>query len=68
MRELTTYDLEAELLPARELMGCAPKAAHGQPSFSYTSVYNQGSGDGNGNGGFIVVGNGTLDGNNVYVL
>ena len=65
MRELTTHELNAELLPARELMGCWAKG-HGS-SFSYTSVYNQGSGDGNGNHGFIDALNGSGDGNNVFI-
>lgn len=66
MRQLTTNDLHAELLPARELMGCAPRG-HSSSSFSYTSVYNQGSGDGNGNHGFIDALNGSGDGNNVSI-
>jgi hypothetical protein len=71
MREVTTYELEAELLPARELMGCSTRGnycgSHSSDSSSYTSVYNQGSGDGNGNQGLINAGNGSLDGNDVYV-
>jgi hypothetical protein len=66
MRKLNNNDLNAELLPARELMGCAPRG-HSSSSFSYTSVYNQGSGDGNGNHGFIDALNGSGDGNNVLI-
>ena len=69
MRELTMHELDAQLaeqLPARELMG---QCHCGSSSSSFT--YNQGSYDGNfdGNGGLvgIAVGNGTLDGNNVYL-
>jgi hypothetical protein len=69
MRELTTQDLDVELLPARELMGCSPKGRTSwSHSTSYTNIYNQGSGDGNGNVGLINALNGSFDGNNVTVL
>jgi hypothetical protein len=68
MRELTTYELDAELaeqLPARELMG---RNCGCSSSFTYNQGSYDGNFDGSGNGLVgIAVANGSLDGNNVVV-
>jgi hypothetical protein len=66
MRELTIHDLDVELLPARELMGCMGQGRT-FTCVQHTSIYNQGSGDGNGNFGLFNVLNGSGDGNNILV-
>jgi hypothetical protein len=63
--DLTLTDLDNELaeqLPARELMG---GYCHG--SSHSTTIVSQ-SGNGSGNNGFVVLGNGNLSGDNIYLF